>query len=407
MDQFMVERTIYDITDTVGLTANQTKEYDPNGQSGSTNYMTPGTVTSSSTNGAVAREVTSIEVLPPLNSSGQYEDLREIWLVLDNKSVQHYVNLPGLGWILMTPMRTQIIGGPHFKITFGEPLWKVIRDGGGNMPIRNTTLKFRRTLALAVSSVYGVTGAGSGGFRIIVKGYTYTPAQLALFAPHWNPHVRVQTFRRMVEGKPALEFDFPAPPLSLDTWAMYPGGVEQGAIKVNPKWQFAFNNNATSGSRAYAFTNLNALGGGSGNVEDTYQDMGYEFNLNNNALIVRGFGVRGVPLVPGQPGAPTHPELAANQGVNLQRAGWIINGDLVPEEEGGNNGIYVTSGVNPMAWGDVRPFLADTGKFFPVPKFPGELLIYKDNAVPFVAGNGSPIPQDNVVACVTGVLVEM
>ena len=403
MDNFVIERTLYDITDTSGLSANQTRNYDPNGQSDSTNYMTTGTITSSSTNGSVAREITSLEIYPPVDANGNYEDLREVWFILDNKDVRHYVNLPGCGWALMTPDRIHVIGGATFKLNFGSPLWKVCQDGGSNMPIRNTTLKFTRTMSMAVSSVYGVTG----GFRLVVKGFTYTPAQLASFASKWTNNVFVQTDRRAVEGYPPLSFVFrPSGPLSLSTWSSYPGGVEQGGLKVNPRWGFAFNNNATSGSRAFAFTTLNALAGGSGNVEDTYQDLGNEFNLNNDALIVRGFGVRGVPLMPGQTGAPTNPALAINQGVNLERAGWIVNGNLVPEEEGGNSGIFVTSGVNPMAWGDARPFLAEAGRFLPVPRLPGELLIYKDNAVPFVAGNGSPIAKDAVVACFNGVLVE-
>lgn len=403
-DEFILEKTFLDITDTSGLSANQTREYNPDGSSGTANYMTPNTVSSSSTNGAVAREIVSVEIIPPQDQYGNYQDLREVWLILDNKSIQHYINLPGIGWILMTPLRTQIVGGKTFRINFGEPLWRAVQNPN-NMPIRAICPKFRRTLAIAVRSEFGV----QNGYRIIVKGYEYTPAHLAALAPQWRNDVYVQTLRRQVVGAPPLQFTFqPAGPLSLDTWTSYPGGIDQRGYKINPLWQFAINASATQPSRAYAFTNLNALAGGTGHVEDTYQDLGLEFNLNNNAAIIRGFGVRGVPLMPGQPGSTnsTGQYTGGTPGLNLTRAGFIVNGDVVPSEEGGNNGFYVTEGVNPLAFGAVQPYRSNPNEFFPVPRLPGELLIYKDNYVPFVADNGSPIPAFQVAVCHNGVVIE-
>lgn len=402
MENYFVEKTLLDITDAVGLSTNQTKQYDAAGNSSDgRNYMTPNTVTSSSTNGAVIREVHTIEIIPPLNSNGVYEDLREVWLTLDNHSLQHYINLPGQGDILMTPYRTQMWGGPSFIIPLGEPLWKVIGDTKGNHPIRFTCPKFKQTLALTVSSIYGVTGAGSGGFRIILKGYEYTPAALAEIAKYWNNSVNFQTTDRIVQGLPALTFTYQTPgPLSVETANAYPGGPLQQQDKIFPYWHYARNNQATSPNRLFAFTNLNALAGGTGHVEDTFQDLGFEFNLNNNALLLRGFGVRGVPLPPGQTGSPGYP------GQNVDRAGWLIDGNAVPSEEGGNNGIYLTPNVDPMPFGAVSPFIALDNVYYRMPRMPGNIMIYKNNAVPFVVDNGSPIPQDQIAVAVNGILIE-
>jgi hypothetical protein len=407
-DLFMVEKTFYDITDTVGLSANETKYFDASGrgQDGN-NYMTPNTVTSSTTNGAVAREITSIEIIPPQDANGNYEDLREVHLQLDNKDYSHYITLPGNGNLLMTPLRTQVWGSPTFRIRFGEPLWRVLlpRHLGGlgltdNIPLIACAPKFNREMSLYVTSRYGVTGAGSGGYRIIVKGYEYTEAELQYLQQFWRNTVYAQTLRQQLEDGRALKLTYPAPSrLSIATWPGFPGGTEQGTVKINPYWHFALNAQATQPNLPYALTTFPSLGGANGNVEDNFQNLGVQFNLNNDALLVRAWGVKGVPLPPGQTGAPGTP------GLNLSRAGWLINGNEIPAETG-RTGVFATQGVNPLAFGAASPTLDMANVFLPVPAFPGQLLLYKDNAVPFIADNGSAIPAYQVAVALIGVLVE-
>jgi len=404
VDNFMIEKTLYDITDTRGVAANQTKQFDAAGNSSDgNNYMTPGTVTSSSTNAAVVREIHTVEIIPPQNSSGVYEDLREVSLVLDNHSVQHILTLPGQGDILMNPLRTQVWGGPVFTVPLGVPMWRILTDRQGNKPLRYTCPKFSRTVGVVVSSTYGVSSAANGGtgYRIILKGYEYTPAALQLMQAAWDGTVNLQTVRRRLDQKPALAFTYPTPgPLGLNTWNAYPGGPLQQNIKINPYWKYARNAQATSPNKPYVFTDFNALAGGTGHVEDTYQDLGFEFGQNQNAFVLRGFGVKGVPLPPGQTGAPGTP------GANLARFGFMVNGNFEPEEEGQNNGIYATVGVNPAPFGSVSPYIALNNVLFRVPPLPGGLLIYQDNAAPFVVDNGSPIPAFQVAVAINGVLVE-
>lgn len=407
MDNFTLERTFYDITDTVGLSANETKKYDPTGLGANgTNYMTPGTVTTSSTNGATVREISSIEIIPPQNANGAYEDLREVTLYLDGHPYRHYVLLSGYGPSLLTPYRTQIYGGPRFQIHLGVPLWKAIGSRMPNMPLAAICPKFARNISLEVSSRFGVTGAGSGGFRIIIKGFEYTIEELALLAPGWSNDVGpIQTLRRQLDNskgtKPPLQFTFsPAGPLSYATWTSYPGGPDQGAIKVNPYWRFAYNAQPTDPNRFYAFTNNPNLGGKSGYVEDDFQDLGLELNLNNDAFILRGFGVAPVPLPPGQAGAPGVP------GQNLAYAGFFVNGNMVPEEIG-NQGVFLTPNLNPLAFGAIAQYVALKNVFLPLPQIQGQkIVLYRDNFAPYIAANGSSIPADSVVAAMNGVLVE-
>lgn len=384
MDDYLVERTFLDITDTT-LSANETKTYP------STNTdITANTITSATSSPDVVREITYIEIIPPQDASLNYEDLREVWLTVDSHSTQHYLNLSGVGTTLMTPLRSRMWGGPRFAIPLGEPLWSVVR-GGTNMPIRNTTIKYANRLELNVHAVSAVTGAGSGGWRVRCVGYQYSAAALALLSSKWDGTVNVQTSRRTIDNKAPLSLSFPMPGgINLSTFTSMPGGVNQGNTKIWPYWHMAYNNNATQSQNPYAFTDLNVLQGSTGNVEDTFQDLGLEFSQNNNAFVLRGMGIKGVGTTPMQ---------------NVARMGWLVNGNVLPEETG-NQGMFVTYGVNNYAYGSAQPYINLANVYMPIPKYTGELLVYKDNAVPYIGANGSATPADSVVLAYNGVIVE-
>ncbi len=388
-DQYTIQHTFLDITDTA-LSANQTKSYE------STNSNTTGnTITSSATGGDVVREITDIEIIPPEDVSGNFEDLREVWFDQDNKSTQHYLNLSGVGSTLMTPLHKLVYGGRHLALSLGEPLWKLIKRGAANMPLLNTTLKYDSTLSLNVHTIAGVTGAGSGGWRVICKGYEYTDAELADLAKGWTNAVSVQTEVRRLIGKPPLNFTYtPAGPLSLATFTSYPGGIKQGAIKINPYWHGAYNNLATAGTSPFTLTNFNELAGGTGHVEDTYQDLGLKFGATQDAFLLKGVGIQAVQGASGTPGQ------------NLSRFGFYMNGDYIPQVTG-NEGIFVTPGVNDYAFGESSACgLPQRGLYVPIPRLLGEMLVYQDNFAPFIGGDGSPIPADAVFLGMFGTLIE-
>jgi hypothetical protein len=402
-DNYIMKRTFMDITDSSGgVSANVTRRYDSTGSVNGTSYMTPNTVTSSATNSAVAREVHYIEIIPPVNANGDYEDLREVWLRLDNQEWQHYINLSGYGHSLMTPEGEHIWGGKSFRVYLGMPLWEAAIRRQKNMPLFAICPKFARQLGVSVHSVYGITGT----FRIRVVGYEYSPAALADLAKSWTDDFNVQSERRRVEGKEALADTFIRPgPIALDTWTALPGGVGQGQIKINPYWRFAYNAAATQVQASFVLSDMPEVGGASGNVEDGFQDLALPFGIagSRNAFLLRRFGVRPVPLAPGQTGYVAGVNTG---GTNLVRAGWKVNGTDLPTEEGGLNGFYVTPLVNDLVFGALPPYVNLPNVYYPIPKFSGELLILGDNAAPFIAAGGTPIATDAVVVAYTGVLVE-
>jgi len=407
----LIEKTLMDITDTSGIAAGVTKNYDASGQYQNVSYMTANTVSSSSTNGAYGAEVTSMEIVPPQDADGNYEDLRHVWLVLDSKPIQHYIYVSGYGWTLMTPFRTQLIGGPTMRIQFGVPLWVAIQRSMSNMPVRAICPKYTRTLGVSVMSQYGVSSVANGGtgFRVIVRGVSYDDATLAYFASSWNPNISLQTYLRAVAGKPAVNLVHTNKgPLSISSFTSYPGGQGQGALKVNPYWHSATNGVATSQGKAFGMTNLNDLGGGNSHVSDEFDDLGLEFKSVANVFLVNGFGVRGVPLPPGQGGAnnTAGAYTGGTPGLNLSRAGWNLSGALLPTEEGGDAGIFVSEGLDTLAFGAAEPYMDAPNRFLPVPLLPGEMLVAGDNATPFIAGDNGAIPQDQVAVAINGVLIE-
>lgn len=403
MDDFDVQRLFYDITGGP-LSPGQTQVF-----TSTTPSMTPNTITGGTAEG-YAREITSMEIYPPVDSQGRYEDLREVWLIIDDKDARHYVNVPGWGWTLMNPPRQQIWGGESFQLTFGEPFAQVVQSGGPDMPLRATALKYAKNISVAVSSVYGVTGR----WRIRLKGFQYSAAALAHYGPMWKGTVNTQTTRRILTGKPALTFSFPFPgPITLETWTALPGGLAQGGTKIMPYWHFAFNAKATQPQTPFSLSNFPEVSGGDGYVESAFQELSFRFAANLNAFILKGYGVRPVPIPPGTPVAGLgYPESSGNpiadinaNGANLARVGWLVNSTLIPEETGGQ-GEFISAGVDDLAWGDLRPFINLPYVFRRLPRYHGKLLIYKDNAVPVIGANGSPIPAYGTVTAINGTLVE-
>lgn len=398
MDAYTIEREFLDITETGGLTANQTKTYDSSGSG----MMTADTIGTSSTSNTLGREIEYIEIYPPEDVNGLPLDLREVWFTLDSEPYRHYIDLSGYAPLLMTPPGSSIEGGRRFRINFGIPLWKAFQMGkklGGLMPLVCTCPKFTRDMTLSVSSKYGVTVSnGFGKYRARVVGYQYEDAELKMMAKYWNNSYSVNTWHRALRGMPALSGKAtPSGPLSLATFGSYPGGTKQGSTKINPYWHFAYLNADTEVQNALVLSNFTDVGGAQGNVENEYQDLGLPFALNNNGLWLRGWGVKGVQLPTGQTGAPGVP------GQNLARAGWRISGTDIPEQTGGSAGIYMTQGVQPLSWGKLPD-----GTYRPIPAIPGEpMVIQGQNAAPFIGANGSAIAADTVAVVLNGTLVEI
>lgn len=412
MDDFMVLRDLMDIS-YGALGANTEKVFQAQSAE-----ATPGTISTSNLGGGKVAEITELEVIPPVSATGAYEDLRYLSFVLDNHGYQHYIYIPGNGTHLMTPQSHQLRGGRSRKIRFGTPFWQLAMTGilgGGvsNMPLKNTTLKFGNQVQLVVSTKQGITAAGNanGKWRVIARGYTYTMEQLAYLGKGWKNSINYQTIRRSVTGKNPLSITNYSPtpstsgyPIGMDNWTSLPGGHKQGAIKINPYWHFAKNALATDSNTRYVLSNLPEVGGSANNVEISYDDLGFNFAANLDAFICMGFGIAAIPNAAGD-----------SPGLNLARAGWLVNGSEVPQQNGSTNGWFVTPGENRLNYGSLIKgqgvaYLNQQNMFDSIPSVSAELgepfLFYGDQAAPFIGANGAAIPADAVATCYNGVLIE-
>jgi hypothetical protein len=414
VSDYTVRQTLMDVT-IPSMTANQTLTLDQNGFAGSTNYTTAGGPTTTATGGAWVVEVTDIEVQYPRNSSGGYEDAREIWPIVDGTSLQHYMNFSGVGTSGMFPFHTRVFGGRRGAISLGRPIWQLALDVLGrfgpaagnprtmtNLPLRSTTLKYDTNFSLGIHSSAGFTGAGAP-LRIIVKGYRYDASDLALFAPAWQNSIYVQTKGRQTRALPPLNPTFvPGGGLAMNTWRSYPGGVGQKGVRVMPYWHHAYNAQATAAGTVFVLSTNPGVGGASGNVEDPYQDLGFVGTNNDNALIVKHFGIT--------------PATAIGTASNLARFGYQIDGTQYPQNFGGPGaGVFVSDTVNDHYFGDTGRYTGDlgtgtglSGLYEVLPAMGGEpVLLYKQAGAPYVvSAQSAGIPQDGVVVAIGGIIVE-
>lgn len=405
---FLFEQLLYDITDTSGLSANETKTYDGSGYSGGTSYMTSNEITTADIGRSVGREITRIEIIPPQNSSGVYEDLRSVTLILDGDDFSKYLYLSGYGQMLITPLAQRLIGGQAFVVRFGVPLIDLLTGplaGKPNMALQATCPKYNDTFNLRVKSVYGTSSAANGGtgYRVRVFGYEYDDNILSVLYGKggWNNTISLDpTSTQFVGGQGYSQtFVEPTGGLTVSNFNRYPGGGKQAAVKISPYWHKATNGQATSGSDAFVMSNQGQAQGGNGHIADAFDDLGLVFLNTSNLLAVQGFGCRGVDLPPGETGAP------GVAGQNLTAVGWNIGGTQLPQNLGGKTGFFLSQNVNGFYFGDGEVAAGEAGRFYRLPLFPGKLAIYGVNAAPFVVGSAS-IPADQVAVSLTGTLVE-
>lgn len=391
-NDYRVLRTLLDVTDTT-INATQTKTYQ------ATQNITPNTILTTALQSDQVAEATQIEIYSPRSASGVYEDLREIWFVADSVDLRNFIQLSGVGTSNMMPPHNRVHA--HRVVTLGEPFWKLAEMGMTadfrpktpvhNFPVKNSTIKYSKQLTLAVKSLLGVTGAGSNGWRVVVKGYVYTAKQLALLAAGYSPNVYLTDTRRLADGKPALalpdSWDVNGP-VGITNWTRLLGGTQQAKQKAFPMAKFAYNGNPTQPTSPFQYSTNTQIGGAAGNVSDDYQQLGFEYKSGNKALLVRGFGVR-------QTGAT----------YNVYAAGWNINGEAIPTQGAGVDGIFVSNYVNPIAFGQAAPFVDADGQFLGLAKFPGGLILYQDNATIYTRSTASD-PANAIIVATNGVAFE-
>lgn len=360
---------------------------------GSTIEITPtATMQSTALSNTQRADCLHVYCLSPVTSPGVYPDFR-FWFVVDKQSMQKYLQLDGSYLSNMAPWPWHTKGGPvdrDGKYVGGFRLGKSTRAVLGaaltgkptkNQPLEITGYKVQTQLQVTVVSNAGFTNPEVPA-RIIVTGELLTEEMVAQIAAGWNPVVFKQTIERVVDNKQPLSFTHQGQ-VSFQSWNTLPGGTKQSGPVVNRLGRFAFNAAATGTQKPFVLTQNNQLNGNQANVVDQYSDLGFDtFTNEGEAFDLKGFGCRA--------------------GTNQAYLGWSIGGNLVPN----NTGFDCTPDVNRFNWGDQAPQGASNGQMLPVPRYPGELLVYGEQAVPFIQAAGTAIAANASEVAIDGVYCE-
>lgn len=409
-DQFVLERPLLDVT-VSALAAGTTIESPTTGTrtvGTSTIAVTTNTITSTALQRTQVADALHVLVIPPRALDGTFPDV-EFWVRADNVDLHEFQLLDAQADSLMCPWPYNVAGGPVDGL--GKPLcfslgrsarsvlWDAVNGKATpNMALHMTGIKYVNQLTVMVRSITGWASTAPVPMRIIVTGELLDEDMVDMLAGGYDGRVYLQHMQRALQGKPPLAFTHElGGPLSFRTWASAPGGPKQKGHQVHRFARWATNAVATGNSAAFPMTNQSDLRGGSTNVgpasanSDSDHDLGFNSQKTGDAFWLRGLGVRIDPT-------------AATAG-NVAYAGWQIEGDVVPSENG-NVGLVTRLHANPFQYGSVQPSRADSNLYTLIPRYPGELLINGEGAVPIIAANGTAIGAAAVKVALDGVYVK-
>jgi|DewCreStandDraft_5_1066085.scaffolds.fasta_scaffold01244_24 hypothetical protein len=310
-------------------------------------------------------EVVFMEVFAPVTGGGVAEKLEDINLILDEKSYEEYINIPGTDTLLFTAEATQMHNGQI--LAFGQPLVYAVKGAPlfeGICPKYNKNLKIE-------------CRAGEGGvtanFRIRIWGYRYPAQELSRLFGTIGGRLEIRddrTNRTLVVEKPSIA-------VTWENWPQLPGGVDQAMPKINPLVRYARNANATTPNTPYQFRYDTR------DVATRAENMYFPFDIENKALVVKGLGVR----------APA----------NLKETFLNIAGKDRPKKRWPTEQY-----VNLRHFGKAYPlYPADWPVYFAIPKFDKPYLIWQDKGYVAVQDNGTSIAANQIVVALNGVLIEM
>ncbi|GAI87883.1 unnamed protein product [marine sediment metagenome] len=320
-------------------------------------------------------EVVFAEIFPPVSGGGE-EDLKKIIPILDGEKYGEYVSLSGIASSVMAPPKRSIWGNQLYS--FGTPM--------SNNPLLSTTLKYSESITFEC-----LAGAAqiTADYRIRLWGYVYKETELPRVFGTMGGGItgRPDLFAQMIDrarGRTLnLAKDTPGGiPVNGDTWKTLPGGKDQSIPKINPFIRFAYNKVATDGMQGdYQFRY------DTGNVDDSDENMYFDFNALN-ALLVVGLGIRA--------DAPGH----------LAKTALKIAGDYHPKRL-----IPTTLADNPLHFGLTYPFIFNTLPenpfYYAIPKLERPYLIWNEIGMVIVQDDGTAVVINDLIACITGTRVEL
>lgn len=306
-------------------------------------------------------EVVWMEIFPPV-SAGTPEALERVYPVVDGQSLESYVNLPAYHDYLITPPKNLIYGRVLF--TFGKP--------ASPDPLANTTLKVSDRFAVeAFAGASDVTQP----FKVRVWGYRYEDEE-ALRRAFGAVYGGSRTAVEQVRNK-SLTIPFPTIEVTEANFSKFAGGVHQDTPKIYPFVRYAKNDDATTANQPYEFRYE------TGKVENTWEELYFDFSKGDKALIVTHVGVRDV--------------------ANLKYMWFNLDEIDYPYYK-----YLVEQGYNDFHFGKAYPYRhSDDEIFFPLPKLEKGYLIHNEIGKLLVQDNGTSISADSIIVALAGKFIQL
>jgi hypothetical protein len=291
--------------------------------------------------------------------------------VVDGESTQNIINMSGRDDISTNPLRRHVYvnDGNTLFVMFGKNIIDSLNQPIPNLA--NTSIKVTNRVSI-------ITQAGGGGvtqdYRVRLWGYIYENRQLANFPNQTMPGEFTIRDRRNDR-----DISIPVNPvdITLENWSLLPGGVDQRKPSINPFLRFATNANATTVNTRYEFRF------DTGNVDDEFKDLEFNYDIQNKLLIPKGLGAR------------AH---ANSQEVWLRDTGDNFDTE-VPEGR-----FTVLQNRNPIIFGSGDPqWPANIPVYYAIPTFGvTDHILYRTRAVVAMQDNGTQIPADGVAVALYG-----
>lgn len=276
-----------------------------------------------------------IDVTSPVASDLSFPDF-SFTIGNGSANLQNLFQIDGSMQGNMTP-RGKLVRGQR-RILLGKPTRETLASGSKDVTAM-TGIKVTNTagLTLFVSSTAGWSNPLVPA-RVTIRGGSLTTAEVAQLMP------LLGTAPFTVGGGPNGTYGGTyttnqADPIAF--WNSLPGGAPGGVTaQINRKIIEAYNNASVANGTRFVFSQQNVFGGVPSNVASSYNDLGDDFRTGGQAFewLAIGFNL----YTEGQQGY----------------LAFLVDNTVVPQET--SNGVFVTQGNNPYAYGGI----GSTGQFY-------------------------------------------
>ncbi len=324
-------------------------------------------------------DATIVEIIPPLDSAGNPVDCA-ITFTNGKTNLEDTIMIDGSAGGNMFPRALVTVGSKQVRL--GYSIREVVAKGSRNMPMLITGIKITDSLTIRVSSVagWGVNGTAVTPLRVIVKGDVYGTDEINSLTSFYNPTVSLN-----YPPAGAVSFIHEGI-LTASTFGTLPGGDKQKSIRINRRFTYAYNNQATVGNSMYVFSQQQSLQGNEQNVVDQQHDLGDDFTGTQNLFLWQELGIR----------------LAS--GISAT-AGLRADGVIVPQDT--QFGTPLSYHVNDFQYGDAQPQRSNSGEYFAMPSSSllAKMLVEDNGVAPFIVTTAS-VDANQISMAKGGVLIQ-